>query len=328
MIRIIYIRQAPQGGCDGTDTYCQSLFKFFHEDKDCMAERIINYPEIKSHFFHYYYKQKALTAAIMEADIIHINGYTAMGTVQALITSKILHKTVVYTAHWHPFNRLSHPFLGKFFFNIFLRNTIKFCATTVTTINNEDYAFFKSFHKNVVQIPHWYKPENIKINIKKKKNMILFVGRADDPVKGIEHIYSLPEGMFEIHCVGKGHIKQRSDITQHINIPTEKLISLYLQASVVVVPSKYEAFSYVTLESLCYGTPVVMSENVRIADHLNYVNGYSIFKYGDYPDFLKKINETIGQDVDTTKIIKIFDPEKIRLKYKELYLSSYSKQTL
>lgn len=321
MKRIIYIRQSPKGGCDGTATYCQLLFDFFHDDKDCMAEEIKDYPEIKSRIFHYYYKPKALSAAIKKADIIHINGYTAMGTVQALITAKLLHKSIVYTAHWHPFNRLRHPLFGKLFFNLFLKNTIKHCATAVTAINNEDFAYFKSFHNNVVKIPHWYKPQNIETNVKKKKNMILFVGRTDDPVKGFQHLYSLPEGKFEIHCVGKGKIKHRSDITQHINIPNEELTLLYAQASLVVVPSKYEAFSYVTLESLCYGTPVVMSENVRIADHLKDAKGYSIFKYGDNNDFLRKINETIGKDVEITKIMSIFNPEKIRLAYKELYLS-------
>lgn len=29
MKKILYIRQSPKGGCDGTDTYCQSLFNFF-----------------------------------------------------------------------------------------------------------------------------------------------------------------------------------------------------------------------------------------------------------------------------------------------------------
>lgn len=151
--------------------------------------------------------------------------------------------------------------------------------------------------------------------------MILFVGRVDDPVKGFQHLYSIPEGKYEIHCVGKGTIKQRGDIIQHINIPNEELIQLYAQASLVVVPSKYEAFSYVTLESLCYGTPVVMSENVRIADHLKGIKGYSIFKYGDNKDFIKKIEETIGENVEITKIMSIFNPEKIRLAYKKLYLS-------
>lgn len=64
-----------------------------------------------------------------------------------------------------------------------------------------------------------------------------------------------------------------------------------------------------------------MSENVRIADHLKDAKGYSIFKYGDNNDFLRKINETIGKDVEITKIMSIFNPEKIRLAYKELYLS-------
>lgn len=321
MKNIIYIRKSFKGGCDGTASYCHILYEMFKNDHDCKASEIINYPEIKSRFFHYYYKENPLRKAIKNADIVHINGYTAMGTVQALLTAKFLGKKVVYTAHWHPFERLRHPLLGKSFFNIFLKNTIRYCANVVTTINNDDYRFFKSFHHNVVKIPHCCPPLLNPSSTKKNNKMILFVGRVDDPVKGFFHLNELPFGKFEIHCVGKGNINQRKDIIQHINISDEELAELYAQASLVVIPSKYEAFSYVALESLSYGTPVVMSENVRIADYLDGVSGVSIFKYGDIMDFQQKIEITLGQKVDVARISKIFNPQRIRTEYKDLYLS-------
>lgn len=316
MKKILYIRQNKPGG---TDNYCKALFSLFKDDIDLHPLEIKDIPDIPSRLFHYYYRPSELTESIKNADIIHINGYTAMGTVQAILTAKKYRKFIVYTAHWHPFECLRHPLLGKLFFYLFIRPLVRKYAHIVTTINQEDTNFFKSFHANVVQIPHWFSPLKLELQPIKKQNMILFVGRADDPVKGIEHLYQIPRGKYNIHCVGKGQII-RKDFKQHINITDEELAKLYTEASILVVPSKYEAFSYAALEALSYGTPVVMSERVRIADYLQGVKGYQIFKFGDYNDFIKKIDSSIGNVVDTTNICRIFSPEGVKEKYRSLYL--------
>lgn len=319
MVNIIYIRKSPEGLFDGTANYCNALYQFFKDEQDIHALPIVNYSAKKSKLLKYYYKKKDLISAISQADIIHINGYTAWGTAQALYYAKKLNKKVVYTAHWHPFQYLKHPFLGLLFFNIVLKPLIRKCADSVIAINNEDYKFFNGFHNDVYKIPHWYKLSG-KINtIPKKKNMILFVGRIDDPVKHIETLYSIPEGKYEIHCVGKGTLRNRKDIHQHTNISNEELWKLYTESSLTVIPSKYEAFSYVALESLSHGTPVVMSDRVRIADHLQGLKGYSIFKYDDFNDFNQKIDKTIGITVDKDAIIELFSPQIIKNLYKIIY---------
>ena len=316
MIKILLIRENKPGG---TNNYCKALYALFQHDAELEPIPVNDIPDIHSRLFHYFYRPNSLKQHIADADIVHINGYTAMGTVQAFLVAKRLHKRIVYTAHWHPFECLRHPFMGHCFFNLFLRPLIRKYADTVITINNEDTAFFKGFHHNVIQIPHWYEPITIKKRPERKDNMILFVGRADDPVKGLEHLYHIPKNKYEIHCVGKGDIK-RKDFHQHINVPNEELSRLYAEASVLVIPSKYEAFSYVALEALSFGTPVVMSERVRIADYLNGVKGVSFFQYGNYQDFLEKIGAAIGSTVDTQSISSLFHPDKIKQKYRELYL--------
>src|SRR3712207_8135260 len=55
------------------------------------------------------------------------------------------------------------------------------------------HAFFKGFHLNVEQIPHWYAVKETAQHVVKKKNMILFIGRIDDPVKSISTLYSRSE---------------------------------------------------------------------------------------------------------------------------------------
>lgn len=315
--KILYIRENKPGG---TDNYCKALFNLFAEDPELEPLPVADIPDIHSRLFHYYYRPAALTHAISQADIVHINGYTAMGSIQAFLTARHLHKPVVYTAHWHPFECLRHPLLGKCFFNILFRPIIRRYANIVTTINNEDTHFFQKIHPHVIQLPHWSKPLQLLPAPKRNQQMILFVGRADDPVKGIEHLYSIPSGQYEVHCVGKGEIL-RKDFHQHIGISDMELASLYAKASLVVIPSKYEAFSYAALEAMSYGTPVLLSERVRIADYLDGVKGYRVFQYGNHDDFLHKIALTLGTTVETEKVNKIFNPETIKEHYRSIYLN-------
>lgn len=321
-MKILYIRKPCKCGENGIGRYCEALYNMFSDHKNIQPLSIENYPTRKSVLFHYYYKMRPLFKAIKGADIIHINGYTDMGTVQAFLIARFLKKRIIYTAHWHPFQMLTHPMGGRIFFNIFLKQLIKRFANVVVCINNEDKAFFSTFCKNIKQIPHWF---NIKIQAKstcqKKKDMVLFVGRINDRVKGIRHLFALPVGKYDIHCVGYGDFSfKRKDMTHHCNITDEELAKLYSQASVLVIPSIYEAFSYVALESFAFDTPVVMSERVRIADYLKGLRGYSIFKYGNMDDFAKKVETTIGTPVDTKSILQIFDYEKIKKQYENLYL--------
>lgn len=320
MKKIIYIRKAPQGGCDGTANYCKALYEMFCNDVETRACPIVNYPFTTSKILKYYYHKKTLIDAIKQADIVHINGYTAMGTAQSLYYAHKLGKEVIYTAHWHPFQYLRHPTLGKIFFNMIIKPLVKRCVDKVVTINKDDTTFFKSFHSQVCQIPHWYNIKSVQEVVPKKKNMILFIGRINDPVKNAGILYSLPIGKYEVHCVGCGELHKRPDFIQHINISNEELAHLYTQASLVVIPSKYEAFSYVALEAMCQGTPVVMSERVRIVDYLHGVKGHCTFKYNDCQDFLAKIETTIGTEVDTKTVKEIFSPNRIKCLYKRLYL--------
>lgn len=314
--KILYIRQNYPGG---TDNYCKALYNLLQDDSDLQPLPVADIPAIGSRLFHYYYSPSALRKAIGLADIVHINGYTAMGTIQALYEARRQQKCVVYTAHWHPFHCLRHPWLGRLFFSLLTKPAVRQCASVVTTINNDDTRFFSSLHPDVRQIPHWYQPAATKSPVERNPRMILFVGRTDDPVKGLDHLYHLPQGTYDVHCVGRGHIARR-DFHQHIDISDDELARLYRQAALLVVPSKYEAFSYVVLEALCHGTPVLMSERVRIADYLEGIHGYHVFNYGDIDDFQRKIESTIGIKVDVDTVIHKFAPDRIRQAYHDVYL--------
>lgn len=321
MKRILYIRKSPVGGTDGTVNYCEALSELFRDNNGvCQALRIPEIPEHSVPFLKYRYSSADLKKYITEADIIHINGYTALGTIQALRMAHRLGKRVVFTAHFHPFSHLRHPLLGKVFFHCLMRPAIKRWADIAVTINGEDTRFFRTFFKNTKRIPHWLAETPEPTLLGRKSNMILFVGRFNDPVKGLDSLLSLPQGRYDIHCVGRGSTDiSRSDITFHSNIPTEELDSLYRQASAVIIPSRYEAFSYVALEALLRGCPVAMSDRVRIGDYLDSVEGCTVFPYGDHDAMNNALKKAISMKVDTDRVRAIFSREQAYRDYLEVY---------
>lgn len=323
MVRILYVRDNPTKGINGISRYCEVLHKLLADDPECKVLPIENFPERRIPLLKTWYDTKALTQAMKKADVVHINGYTDLSTAQALWIAWRCKKKIVYTAHWHPFEHLAHPRLGRWFFRFFMQFPIRHFAHVVTTINNEDTAFFSRFHHNVVQIPHWFIPATpYNPATPKDPRMVLFVGRFYGTVKGMEHLYHLPEGKYDIHLVGRGELQSRSDFHVHLNISDEELDQLYARASLLVIPSRYEAFSYVALEGLTRGVPVVMSDRVRIADYLHGVAGVSIFPFGHYDAFAQTVEQTIGQRVDVEQVNRIFDPQRIKEMYKQVYINA------
>lgn len=323
MIKVLQIRETPLTKCAGIDANCQGLISLFKGDDQIYMLPTIDYTRHSDPFIHQYWLDSNEICASIEKynpDIVHIHGAFSFTLWVAVRCARKYAKPIAFSGHFHPFYSLKRPFMGKLFFTCVTRNVLK-KIDLVFTINNEDTAQMITYNQNVIMLPHWSKFEDSVKKEEKVKNMLLFVGRLSESNKGIEHLYHLPEGKYEIHLVGGGDVELRSDMIKHENISDEELKSLYQKASLLVVPSRYEAFSYVSIEALMSNTPVVMSDRVRIADHLSGISGYSVFKYHDFDDFVKAVERTIGQNVDIEKAKQVFDPIRIKQAYKDAYLS-------
>lgn len=312
--------EAVEAKRGGQYTYCQNLINLFKDDDDIRFLNIDqpegrNIPILNKLWFSW----RDLYKKIKESgcDIVHINGYLGPSTWQEFIAAKFAKKKIIYSPHFHPFKYIGRPLFGKLFFYSMIYPVLRL-SSQIITIGNTDYDYFKRFHNNVVKIPHHFEMKMKAQDIGKKKNMILFVGRNESN-KGMEYLYSIPE-KYEVHCVTGGELK-RKDFIQHTMISADELSKLYSEASLVVVPSRYEAFSLVTLEAFSHNTPVLMSSNVKIADYLSGEQGYMIFEYGNKEDFLNKIGEIIGSPVDSKAILEKFTPERIKSTYKQEILS-------
>lgn len=322
-MKVLIIRDNIINFQGGIKKHCDDLFKLFNGDKNIQIQNFINLPcvylpIIRKHITNFSILKKHIIES--KCDIVHIHGFMSIFVLQAILISYKLNKKIIYSPHFHPFIYLNRPFLAKVFFNLLLRPLLN-KVDVIITINKEDTLFFSKYHNNIYKIPHWLnKTERVSSNTK-IKNMILFVGR-NDTNKGIDHLYALPKNKYQIHCV-TGGILRRNDFIQHKNLSTDELNNLYKQASVVVVPSRYEAFSLVALEALSNHTPIVISERVRIADYLTGNNAYKIFKYGDYKDFENAIDTMLQQSNQNfdVSILQPFSPQNIKNEYKKIYLN-------
>lgn len=323
MIRILLIRNNVENLSDGISSYCDAIYEMFRSDGEIEVLKAQNYPIIKVAAINDLYLPKDIKYAIREsnADVVHINGYTSACTLQAIYYSHKYGKRIIYTPHWHPFSFLRRPLFAKLLFILCVKPFVNHYVDTIIGINNDDTSYFSSFRPPVVQIPHWPRltEPRIAINVEKKENMVLFVGRVNSANKGIEHLFSLPEGKYDIHIVGSGTLSCRRDMVFHNSISDAELYVLYREASLVVVPSSYEAFSYVALESLCAGTPVVASNGVHIGDYLLGFPFYTKYEYGNFQQFILSVENTIGVDVDIEKVNSIFNLNKAALEYKKIY---------
>lgn len=320
-MNILELRANPTSKSNGIVKYCDELYDMFSDDPDVNILPVQNLPMKRGRLLRERYTNKTFDIQIKSkaVDVVHINGYAAFIVFQAFLSAVWHKKKIVYTPHWHPFQYLAHPGRGRFFFYCLIKPMVKYFADVVITLNNEDTAFFSQFHHNVIKIPHWTNFHLKDNNTEKNPKMILFVGRLTDGNKGFEHLFYLPEGKFEIHCVGAGKRDLRSDMIHHENISNEELASLFAKASLLVVPSRYEAFSYVTLEALCHKTPVLLSDRVRIYDYINGIKGVGCFHYQDYGEFCRMVDALLCSDVDVSSVLSIFNVDKIRNKYKEVF---------
>lgn len=321
-LKLVVLQISPKtvNSFGGIKHHCEELCALFTGDSSVFSKLLEEVSAFYSLLLKKYtFNPLSLYKKIRELnpDIVHVHGFANISVIEAIIIARILNKKIVYSPHFHPFQYLQHPFLGKIFFWFLLKPVLPLVDTTVT-ISETDEQFFNRFHRRVVSIPHYYDGgDGLQSGIARKKNMILFVGR-NEANKGLDHLYQLPS-KYEVHCVTKGKLL-RNDFILHSDVSNEELHKLYCEASLVVIPSRYEAFSYVALEAFAHGTPVVMSDRVQIATYLKGKSGYSIFKYMDYDGFIKAVEETIGSDVDYEEIMRIFSKERIKELYKSVYM--------
>lgn len=320
MLRVLLVLENDISNTGGIERHCSNIVDLFKNDLTieidylCKERILYRYDKVIQKEI---WNHKQLCEILKKYDVIHVHGFAAFYVGQTLKIAVKLNKRIIYTSHYHPFVMLRRPTLGRLFFKMFIHQYLG-KIDTIISINLEDKAFFEKYNKNVVMIPNWLTGIE-EVVVKRCSNMILAVGRNDFN-KGLYHLNKIPMDDYEVHCITNSSEGLDSRIIIHSGIDDKELSLLYSKASLLVIPSRYEAFSYVALEALERGTPVLMTERVRIYDHIKGINGVEIFKFDDMLDFVSKIRTSINSNVDIKYIKDLFSQDKVRNKLKSIYL--------
>ncbi len=92
----------------------------------------------------------------------------------------------------------------------------------------------------------------------------------------------------------KDEISKTVELKGFVN--TDKLIDAYSKSQVVIVPSRFESFSNVTLEAMGFGCIVIVSDNMGIAEHITHgLNGF-VFKAERFNSLESVFADIIGME--------------------------------
>lgn len=198
--------------------------------------------------------------------VLHFFGFTCLFTGILLRILKKSGRVVVYTPCMHPFESHNSPFLAKCNFFLLIRPSLKKVDKIIVLSVFEQVFFEKYVDKNKIElIPSGIDfTEEHKVEPTEKK-YFLFVGR-DDANKRMNVVETLAKNRpeYQFICLCNTKKDNTKNLTYLSKLTNEELKSLYCGAIATLVPSKYESFSLVALESLSVGSPVILSENVQI----------------------------------------------------------------
>ncbi len=331
IMKVALLSDYPVREIGGVESYCFHLIKEIQSRDTSIEFYPINISNIKHRFIKklnlYIYSKTELTERIERCDIVHINGLASYPSMQAIDIAKKLHKPIICTSHYHPSYALNRPFLGDMFYRLIVERRLKHIDHLVA-INKEEYDLLSGSVKKCSLIPHWINTEDYskqEIN-PKRENAILFVGKVFKKHKRADFMNYVPENTKCWYVSSAPMEENRPNFVQYKDLSNEELSALYRNATCLIVPSKYEAFSFVALEALLKGTPVLLSDRVRIADFLDGNKLVSIFEYDNAEDFKSKLSAILESKITLEEreeavesVRSIFNPNKIIREYLELY---------
>jgi len=147
---------------------------------------------------------------------------------------------------------------------------------------------------------------------------LITTASADVALKGLSYLLEAmaklrTERDVTLTIIGKpraGHsndLIDRLGLREHINfvsgVSDERIVQLYAEAELAVVPSLYEGFSLPAIEAMCTGTPLVATDGGALPE-VTGTDGDTVFqcKAGDAEGLAAKIREALDDDVARARV--------------------------
>jgi len=242
-------------------------------------------------------------------DVVHAHNYHAF---PALYAAQVKNKNrLIFTPHYHGKGstfiknllHIPYKFLGR---RIFEKADKIVCVSNYE--RNLVIEHFKVDGKKIVVIPNGINSEEFKGLKKQNKNyrVILYVGRLEK-YKGVHYlIKALPKLDDDIclEIVGKGPYKKnlvklmnkldlRNRVKFYQDLPRKDLLQKYTDADLIVLLSKFEAYSIVIAEALTAGTPCIVANTSALTEWVDNETCFGISYPINVGELLKLINHII-----------------------------------
>jgi len=162
-----------------------------------------------------------------------------------------------------------------------------------------------------------------------RENVVMHIGTRPikNPQISIEAIKILRRHGYNVKLVIIGApigISSNEAVEFRSGLRESEKLELLCRAKALILPSSYETFSYVTLEAMACGTPVVVSSAVPEEVVINGYNGIRVNSYDprDYADALESLlrNEELWLRLHSNglKFVKRFDHISVTKKYLDI----------
>jgi glycosyltransferase involved in cell wall biosynthesis len=183
---------------------------------------------------------------------------------------------------------------------------IEEASTSLLPIIHKESTYNELIGKSTVIMPEYIN----KLSLKEKK-IALFVGRlikekaVEDAIRSFERVKYNNCSVLVIVGVGAEELALKK-LVQELGLQErilfvgyyekEGLAAWYKLASVLILPSRHEAFGVVVNEALLCNTPVIVSDNVGAKSLIVEGTNGSIVPYGDIQEFSNKIQLWFSYD--------------------------------
>jgi len=284
-------------------------------------------------------------------DIVHVHGYNSFLAYHVTRMKKECGFSIVFTPHFHPTGK--RPRLLRKAFDIVYGKRALWNSDVITVlskIEKEQIIAAGVEPSRVRTVANPLDPDilrDVPWDIARKKfalkeKVVLFVGRLDEN-KGLPVLLEAFEKMgrkdTSLCIVGKDLCMEKGlraiiaekglkDVQITGQVEKDTLLSLYSCASVLVLPSSYEAFGMVLLEAMAKGVPVVGTEVGGIPEVLNGGECGLLVPYGDAGALAEALGKAIDDDKLRARLIRAgkeraldFAPSRVAGEFLKIYHS-------
>jgi len=252
-----------------------------------------------------YYLPFIARKEIKNFDVIHLHEHrTFLAAVVAHYADKYKIPYILQPRGSLP--RFTKSFQKKSFDFLFgykiIKNSCKIIASS--KIESEQYDKVFSSDKEIVYVPNGINLDEFKklpkkgefrkkYKIKENEKIILYLGRIHE-IKGLDLLVKVFAELSKksdnpklvIAGPEDGYLNSLKNIAKILKIENKILftgplfgkdkLTAYVDADIFVLPSKYESFGNVALESLACGTPIIITKGCGLSEYIDKKVGYII----------------------------------------------------